>query len=355
MSPSKVPVTILSGQLGSGKSTLLRRILQNRSQFKFAVIMNEFAQTADIEGKSLQLTVANEGTEFQEWLELDNGCLCCSAQDHGVRAIESLMERRGSFDYIIIETSGVADPSQIATLFWLDSALESVLYLDGIVTAVDSLNFEIQLEEEARDASGTVTKQIAVADSLYLTKLDLVDDAKLARVKQHISAINPGANLNDSSQDLSSTLSKLLNLDAFSTFCDPQASLPPDLSSRLRQETRTEGIVVGHQGIGTLQIDLPILDRVNDSDCAFDRVFRKLLWEGVIGDDEYVGDGLEPRILRAKGLLKDANGKCFILQAVRDTYEIQEIGEEVEAAARLVLIGKDMDPSLKERFLAQIS
>lgn len=169
MSGKKVPVTILSGQLGSGKSTLLRRILKNQSNFKFAVIMNEFAQTADIEGKTIQLTVANEGTEFQEWLELDNGCLCCSAQDHGVRAIESLMQRRGSFDYIIIETSGVADPSQIATLFWLDSALESVLYLDGILITVDSLNLEMQLDEEARDGSGTVTKlSINLSQYLYL-------------------------------------------------------------------------------------------------------------------------------------------------------------------------------------------
>ncbi|EGG04387.1 uncharacterized protein MELLADRAFT_37394 [Melampsora larici-populina 98AG31] len=148
MSGRKVPVTILSGQLGSGKSTLLRRILKNQSNFKFAVIMNEFAQTADIEGKTIQLTVANEGTEFQEWLELDNGCLCCSAQDHGVRAIESLMQRRGSFELwlrilVFWNKTGVADPSQIATLFWLDSALESVLYLDGILITVDSLNLEM--------------------------------------------------------------------------------------------------------------------------------------------------------------------------------------------------------------------
>ncbi|KAH9809990.1 CobW/HypB/UreG, nucleotide-binding domain-containing protein [Melampsora americana] len=355
MSVKKVPVTILSGQLGSGKSTLLRRILQNQSNFKFAVIMNEFAQTADIEGKTIQLTVANEGTEFQEWLELDNGCLCCSAQDHGVRAIESLMQRCGSFEIELITDIelGVADPSQIATLFWLDSALESVLYLDGILITVDSLNLEMQLDEEARDGSGTVTQQIAVADSIYISKLDLVDDEKLSRVKQMVKSINPGARLNDSSQTLTSTISELLNLDAFSSFNNHQKV--EKVPSRFCTEEFKEGVVVGHQGIGTLTIHLPILDTINDPNSKFDKVFRKLIWEGVIGEEEM--ESKELRILRAKGLLKDQDGKWYILQAVRDLYEVQEItvNEEDHGIPRLILIGKDLDVGLKESFLTQIS
>jgi len=214
----KVPVTILSGQLGSGKSTLLRRLLTSQNQLKIAIVMNEFAQTASIEGKSIQLTVANEGTQVQEWLELDNGCLCCSAQDQGVLAIESLMQRRGTFDHIIVETTGIADPTQIALLFWIDSALESLLYLDGIVTVIDCVHLEKQLEEEATANSGTVTKQIAVADSIYLSKIDLTSQEKLESLKKLISSMNDSALLSQSNDGLETILPRVLSLDSFANY-----------------------------------------------------------------------------------------------------------------------------------------
>lgn len=179
-----------------------------------------------------------------------------------------------------------------------------------------------------------------------------MDDEKLIRVKKLIESINPGAKMNDSSQTLTSTIYELLNLDAFSSFNNKESEKVP---SRLLTEVCKEGVVVGHQGIGTLTIDLPILETVNETNSKFDKVFRKLIWEGIIGEEE---DGEEePRILRAKGLLEDRNGKWYILQAVRDLYEIQEIevGDKSGGKPRLFLIGKDLDVRLKERFLAQIS
>ncbi|CAH7672216.1 CobW/HypB/UreG, nucleotide-binding domain-containing protein [Phakopsora pachyrhizi] len=365
----KVPVTILTGQLGSGKSTLLRRILTEQTQYKIAIVMNEFSQTADIEGKAIQMTVARDGTEVQEWLELENGCLCCSAQDQGVRAIESLMERREKFDYVIIETTGVADPSQIATLFWLDSALESVIYLDGIVTVLDSMNLPKQLREEEDQKSGTVTKQIAVADSLYLSKTDLVDTDSLKKVKHYARELNPSALYSYSYNSLDETLKVILHLDAFSSFqkalnlstgeADDKSLITDKRLLEDRLEPRVgqlleENFKFGHQGITSITIPLPILKDVESSESRFDVTFRRMIWEGVLGGIE---GGFE--VLRAKGILKDSDGRSFILQGVRDMYEIQMIKDvenfdSSQERPKLVLIGTRLDEKIRDEFLKEL-
>lgn len=122
----KVPVTIITGYLGSGKTTLLNYILTEEHNKKIAVILNEFGEGA-VDEKSL--SVGNDGELYEEWLELRNGCLCCSVKDNGVKAIETLMERKGKFDYILLETTGLADPAPIASIFWMDDELGSDLYL----------------------------------------------------------------------------------------------------------------------------------------------------------------------------------------------------------------------------------
>ncbi len=99
----KVPVTIITGQLGSGKTTFLNYVLHEQNEKKIAVILNEFGEGA-VEEKSL--SVGHEGQLFEEWLELRNGCLCCSVKDNGVKAIEMLMQKKGKFDYILLETTG---------------------------------------------------------------------------------------------------------------------------------------------------------------------------------------------------------------------------------------------------------
>ena len=99
----RVPVTIITGYLGSGKTTLLNYVLQEQHNKKIAVILNEFGEGA-VDEKSLN--VGNDGELYEEWLELRNGCLCCSVKDNGVKAIETLMEKKGKFDYILLETTG---------------------------------------------------------------------------------------------------------------------------------------------------------------------------------------------------------------------------------------------------------
>uniref|UniRef100_A0A452R8H7 CobW/HypB/UreG nucleotide-binding domain-containing protein n=1 Tax=Ursus americanus TaxID=9643 RepID=A0A452R8H7_URSAM len=106
---AKIPVTIITGYLGAGKTTLLNYILTEQHSKRVAVILNEFGEGSAVE-KSL--AVSQNGELYEEWLELRNGCLCCSVKDNGLRAIENLMQKKGKFDYILLETTGLADPGK---------------------------------------------------------------------------------------------------------------------------------------------------------------------------------------------------------------------------------------------------
>lgn len=162
------PVTILSGFLGAGKSTLINYILKSPDHGKrIAVIENEFGEGIAVEG-----LIARDGindSTLTDLIELPNGCLCCTVKDSLVAALETLLAKRSDLDYILIECSGMANPGPIASLFWLDDALDSRLRLDGIVTLVDAANIERQLSETEEAA-----QQIAYADRILLNKVDLV-------------------------------------------------------------------------------------------------------------------------------------------------------------------------------------
>ncbi|XP_044776643.1 COBW domain-containing protein 2 isoform X10 [Neomonachus schauinslandi] len=145
---AKIPVTIITGYLGAGKTTLLNYILTEQHSKRVAVILNEFGEGSAVE-KSL--AVSQGGELYEEWLELRNGCLCCSVKDNGLRAIENLMQKKGKFDYILLETTGLADPGAVASMFWVDAELGVDIYLDGIITVVDSKYGLKYLEEEKPD------------------------------------------------------------------------------------------------------------------------------------------------------------------------------------------------------------
>jgi G3E family GTPase len=164
------PVTILSGFLGAGKTTLIQYILQSPHHGKrIAVIENEFG-----EGLNIESMIAKDGISggsLQDFIELPNGCVCCTVKDDLVTTLETLLEKRRELDYILIEASGMANPGPIASLFWLDDALESRLRLDGVVVLVDSYHILEQLETTQEAA-----QQIAYADRIILNKVDLVEE-----------------------------------------------------------------------------------------------------------------------------------------------------------------------------------
>ena len=165
--PRKVPVTILTGFLGSGKTTLLNRILSEEHGKRIAVIENEYGEV----GIDQALVIDAD----EEVFEMSNGCICCTVRGDLIRVLGNLMKRRDKFDYVLVETTGLADPGPVAQTFFMDDEIRAEFSLDGIVTLVDAAHIEQQLGR-----SDESTEQVAFADILVLNKTDLVN-GKLLR------------------------------------------------------------------------------------------------------------------------------------------------------------------------------
>ena len=173
----QIPVTVLTGYLGAGKTTLLNRILTERHGRRYAVVINEFGEL----GVDNDLVVDTD----EEVFEMNNGCICCTVRGDLIRIIGGLMKRRGKFDGIIIETTGLANPAPVAQTFFVDEEVRAKTRLDAIVTVVDAKHLPRRLEDshEAED-------QIAFADVIVLNKTDLVSPEELEDVERRIRAIN---------------------------------------------------------------------------------------------------------------------------------------------------------------------
>src|SRR5918997_7030668 len=174
----KVPVTVLTGYLGAGKTTLLNRILSEPHGQKYAVIVNEFGEI----GIDNDLVVGAE----EEVFEMNNGCICCTVRGDLVRILDGLMRRKGKFDGIIVETTGLADPAPVAQTFFMDQDVGAKTKLDAVVTVADAK----YLKDRLRDAP-EAKNQIAFADVIILNKTDLVSPAELREVEMRIRGINP--------------------------------------------------------------------------------------------------------------------------------------------------------------------
>ncbi len=178
----KIPVTVLTGYLGAGKTTLLNRILSENHGKRYAVIVNEFGEI----GIDNDLVIGAD----EEVFEMNNGCVCCTVRGDLVRIMEGLMKRKGKFDAIILETTGLADPAPVAQTFFVDEDVQSKARLDAVVTVADAK----WLSERLKDAP-EAKNQIAFADVIVLNKTDLVSKPELAEVEARIRAINPYAKL----------------------------------------------------------------------------------------------------------------------------------------------------------------
>lgn len=176
-----MPVTIITGFLGSGKTTLLNHILNNQQGLKTAVLVNEFGEI----GIDNELIVSTG----ENMVELSNGCICCTINNDLVDAVYKVLERQENLDYLVVETTGLADPLPVALTF-LGTELRDLTRLDSIITVVDAANYSLDLFN-----SQAAYSQISYGDIILLNKTDLVEESALQELERKIGEVKEGARI----------------------------------------------------------------------------------------------------------------------------------------------------------------
>lgn len=200
-SDPRTPVTVLTGFLGSGKTTLLNRILSEEHGKRIAVIENEFGEV----GIDHELVIGAE----EEVFEMNNGCICCTVRGDLIRILGKLMKRRHQFDYILIETTGMADPGPVVQTFFMDDEMAAQLRVDACVTLVDAKHAAQHLDQQSE-----AQEQVAYADVIVLNKTDLVDDHEVAVLETRLRQMNARADIHRA-QNAELPIDHILNVGGF--------------------------------------------------------------------------------------------------------------------------------------------
>lgn len=305
-------------------------VLSSDHGYKIAVILNEFGDSMDIERSQLTTNDAND-TPVEDWLELRNGCLCCSVKDAGVKAIETLMERKGKFDYILLETTGLADPGPIAGMFWLDDELQSDLFLDGIVTVVDAKFGASMIGQDqlSPHAGNEFYKQIAAADRILLNKMDLAAPEDVQRLKLYLNEMNALAPIVTSERSQIPSLKFMLDIKAYSFEGEDVQKKMASLSTSHHHPDPL---------MASIYLTVPCETPINLNRC--EEWFQELLWEKKVPGTE-----TKVEVVRLKSMLYTEENEWHVVQGVCELYEIQKIKTpaEPQSHSRIVLIGKGLD------------
>ncbi len=316
--PEKIPVTVLTGYLGAGKTTLLNRILTEPHGKRYAVIVNEFGEI----GIDNDLVVGAD----EEVFEMNNGCICCTVRGDLIRIMDGLMKRKGKFDAIIVETTGLADPAPVAQTFFVDQDVSDAAKLDAVVTVADAK----WLTDRLKDAP-EAKNQIAFADVIILNKIDLVSPDELAAVEDRIRAINPYARIHRA-KNCQVPIAEVLNRNAFDL--DRIIELAPDFLEEGHHHHHDEdmqSVSVRHPGAVDPDKFMPWISDLTQR-------------EG-------------PNILRCKGIVAfPGEPKRFVFQGVHMILDgdLQGTWKDGETRqSRVVFIGRNLDEdAIREGFLS---
>jgi len=313
-------IILICGYLGSGKTTLIQHILKNQTKYKVAVIQNESTTEMGIEGPLMQMA---DGSVFDKFYELPNGCLCCSVKEDLHRAIEFLVQsEKYKLDYILVEANGLADPSSMIKTFWLGEEMIKVeADLRKIYAIVAAHTFEKNIHENE-----IYLRQLIFADLILINHTDKVEEKEIENIETKLKKIN---------QNVVLKRTKYCEIDMDDLFDQKNFH---DIG-----KDKTDFATIFTDDFEHLHADKKFQFFVFEFEGAFDitkldRIFGVLLWDKPENMD----------VIRCKGIIHGENSDFkFSLQGVDDTYEIKENEvkweEEGVRKSKMLFIGVGLD------------
>lgn len=325
---SKIPITILSGFLGSGKTTLLNYILTERHGHRIAVIENEFGEV-DVDS---DLVLASD----EEIYQMQNGCICCfvDVRNDLIDVMKKLLAQKDRFDHIIVETSGLADPTPVATAFFADRGVADEVNLDAIVTLVDAKHIDQHLYDPVLDGrDNQAVDQIVAADRIIVNKTDLAEEDGLQSLETSLRGLNQTAKILRSQFGVVD-LGQILNVNGF------QPSYVHERAEILQIDMDGDDDHHHHHHHEPSHLHD---DTVSSVSFTFDRPFvLEKLQSFLIG---YLRDK-GASIFRTKGILSIAgDDRFYVLQAVHQLLDLRpdHPWQEDRRRSKIVFIGRDLD------------
>ncbi|ACB54190.1 hypothetical protein cce_4843 [Crocosphaera subtropica ATCC 51142] len=304
---SGMPVTIITGFLGSGKTTLLNQILQNKDDLKIAVLVNEFGDI-NIDEKLL-ISVDSD------MIELDNGCICCTINDGLINAVYRILAREEKVDYLVVETTGLADPLRIILTF-LGTELKFLTRLDSIITVVDAEAFDAEHFD-----SDAALSQIRYGDMVILNKIDLAPKDKISELKAFIEETKPGVRILESEYG--------------------QVPLPLILDIGLTQSDNYQTEISEFRRNKSAFTNHLETDGFNFFSFDSDRPFELEKFE------HFLSEQMPNSVFRAKGILWfQESPSRHIFQLSGPRYDLQADDWTSQPKNELVFIGRNLDESL---------